>query len=127
MSCAQFPQSCFTRSSRFLVGGGGHIETSRMKVNGIFKVRFVSKATSGVFDPLNLGVDRFAGGIGNSMLNEGDDVFKPGLHHLGHFRHRLQPAADRPAVPPMKVFSCRSRIHFHWWQSWAIRSRLKPM
>lgn len=37
-----------------LVGRGHKVEPAAMKVDGIDEVSFVTKAASGVFDPLNL-------------------------------------------------------------------------
>ena len=48
-----------------------------MEVDGGLEVLLVAKATSGVLDPLDLGVERLAGGVGHSVPDVGDDVLEP--------------------------------------------------
>lgn len=45
-----------------------------MEVNSVNEVLFVAEATCRVLDPLDLGVDRFAGRIGDPVAQVGDDV-----------------------------------------------------
>ena len=53
----------------WLFGGSGQqVETAAVKVDRMHKIAFVPKATSRVLHPLDLGVDRLAGGVGDAVL-----------------------------------------------------------
>ena len=55
------------------------------------KVGLVAKTAGRVLDPLDLGVDRFAGGIGNRVLDEREDVVESAFDHLRGFDHGFEP------------------------------------
>ena len=59
---------------------------------------------------MDLGVDGFAGRVGEAVLEVGDDVGEAAFQHGGHFLHRTQPAAHRPTVPPLEVLPRRTFI-----------------
>ena len=70
-----------------------------MEVDGVAEPLPTAKAAGGVFDPLDLGVDAFAAGIGDAQDDGVDDPIEVVLDHLGHRSDRLKPGADCPAVP----------------------------
>ena len=61
------------------MGSGHEVESAAMEIDSGDEVGFVSEATSGVLDPLNLCIDGFTGSIGNAVLQIGDDVLEPPL------------------------------------------------
>ncbi len=69
------------------------------------KVVLVTETAGGV-DPLDLGIDGFAGRIRHPMTEMGDDVLEASLQRPGDFEHGPQPTAYGPAMPPAKMFSC---------------------
>src|SRR5215469_10658733 len=50
-------------SSRFLVAGGSQIQSSTVEIDCVYEVLFIAESSSGIFHPLNLGIDRFAGSV----------------------------------------------------------------
>ena len=92
------------------MGDREEVEAGAMKIDGGNEVGFVAETAGGVFDPLNLRVDGFAGGIGDAVVQIGDDVFKAALDEFGFLPHRLQAAARGPVVPPVEVFASRAFI-----------------
>jgi len=78
-----------------------------MEVDGVDEVLLVPETAGRILHPLNLRVDRLAGGIGDSMSQVRDDVLEAPLHHPRRFDHRLEPAPCGPAVPPTEVLSGR--------------------
>ncbi len=59
---------------RDLGGARAQVEVAAMEVNGSLEVVEVAEAASRVLHPLDLRVDAFAGGIGDSVLQVGEDV-----------------------------------------------------
>src|SRR5450755_2481725 len=59
---------------RLFSGCRSEIQASAMEVDGVDKVLFVAETSCGVLDPLDLGVDGFAGGVGDGVLEVSDDV-----------------------------------------------------
>ena len=57
----------FFRPTGFLVGPRSQVQTSTVEIDRVDEVLFVAKSSSGIFHPLNFGVDGFAGGVGNRM------------------------------------------------------------
>ena len=55
------------RPTGFLVGPRSQVQTSTVEIDRVDEVLFVAKSSSGIFHPLNFGVDGFAGGVGNRM------------------------------------------------------------
>ena len=47
----------------FLVAGRSKVQTSTVEIDGIYEVLFFAESSSGVFHPLNFGIDGFAGGV----------------------------------------------------------------
>ena len=60
-----------------------------MKINSLDKVVHIPKAPRGVLDPLDLGVDGFAGRICDSMTQIRDDVFESSFEHSGDLDDRF--------------------------------------
>ena len=60
-----------------------------MEVDRIDEVLFVPESAGGVLHPLDLGIERFTGSIGNLMSQVGDDVFESPLQHRCFFFHRF--------------------------------------
>src|SRR5712691_11163160 len=83
------------RRFRLFSGGGGQVQPAAVEVNGMNEVLLVTESASSVLDPLDLGIDGFTGGIGDSMLEISDDVGESALEHARHLDHRLQTAAHR--------------------------------
>ena len=61
-----------------------------MEADGSDEVLLIATASGGVLDPLDLGVYRFRDGVGDRMLQAGDDVVESSLEHLGSFDERRQ-------------------------------------
>ena len=57
-----------------------------MEVDGGDEVLLAAEAASGVLDPLDLGVDGLAGGVGDAESEIGDDVGEAALDHTGFSR-----------------------------------------
>jgi hypothetical protein len=57
----------YLRPTGFLVGPRSQVQTSTVEIDRVDEVLFVAKSSSGIFHPLNFGVDGFAGGVGNRM------------------------------------------------------------
>jgi hypothetical protein len=63
------------RTSDYLVSGlfwlfsgcRSKIQTSAVEVNRVNEILLVAKSASGVLDPLDLGIDGLAGGVGDSV------------------------------------------------------------
>ena len=85
------------------------VQTATVKVDGVGEVLLIPKASCCVFHPLDLGVEGFAGGVGDAVLEVGYDVGEAASQHAGHFLHRNQTAAH-PTVPPLEVLPRRTCI-----------------
>ena len=59
---------------RDLGGARAQVEVAAMEVNGSLEVVEIAEAASRVLHPLDLRVDAFAGGIGDSVLQVGVDL-----------------------------------------------------
>src|SRR6266571_7617658 len=93
----------FCRRFRLFSGCRGKIQPAAVEVNRVNEVLFVAEAASRVLHPLDLGVEGFAGGVGDAVLEVGDDVFEAAFEHAGDFLHRTEAAAYCPTVPPPEV------------------------
>ena len=60
-------EEMFFRPTGFSVGPRSQVQTSTVEIDRVDEVLFVAKSSSGIFHPLNFGVDGFAGGVGNRM------------------------------------------------------------
>ena len=60
-------EEMFFRPTGFLVGPRSQVQISTVEIDRVDEVLFVAKSSSGIFHPLNFGVDGFAGGVGNRM------------------------------------------------------------
>src|ERR1017187_10474757 len=80
---------------RLFSGCRGEIQPAAVEVDGVDEVLFVAEATGRVLHPLDLGVDGFARGFGDAVLEVGDDVGEAAFQHAGHFLYRSQTAAHR--------------------------------
>jgi hypothetical protein len=60
-----------------------------MEVDGVNEVLFVPKAAGGVSHPLDVGIDRFTGRIGDSVAQVRDDVLESSFEHPRHLDHWL--------------------------------------
>src|SRR5579863_9811623 len=105
-----FYGSLFFRLFRLFSGGRGEIQPTAVEVDRIDEVLFVAEAPGRVLHPLDLGVDRLAGRIGDPVLQVGDDVLEAPFEHAGHFDHGGQTAAHRPLVPPLEVLPRRAFV-----------------
>src|SRR5579864_7292480 len=63
----------YFRRFRLLSGCRGKIQPAAVEVNRVDEVLFVAEAAGRVLHPLDLGVDGFAGGVGDAVLEVGDD------------------------------------------------------
>src|SRR5712691_9974893 len=88
----------------------GKIQAAAMEVDRVDEVLFVAEAAGRVLHPLDLGVDGFASGVGDAVLEVGDNVGESAFEHAGHFLHRTEAAAHRPTVPPLEVLPRRTFI-----------------
>src|SRR5438045_9671081 len=91
------------RLFRLLSGCRGEIQAAAMEVDRVDEVLFVAEAAGRVLHPLELGVDGFAGGVGDTVLEIGDDVGGAALEHAGHCLDRRPSAACPPTVPRLEV------------------------
>ncbi len=70
-----------------------------MKVDGIAKAVPVSVAAGRSFEVLDLRIDAFTHGLGDSMLHRVEDSLEVVLEGLGCLLHRSYAGANGPAVP----------------------------
>src|SRR6266700_2628453 len=86
--------NCSLEKWRFRLFSGfrSQVKPAAVEVDGVNEVLFVPKSTRRVLHPLDLGVDRFAGRVGDVMPQVGDDVLEPALEHPCYLDHRLQTA-----------------------------------
>src|SRR5438309_12035497 len=89
---------------RHFSGLRSQIQTATVEQDGGGEVLFVAETTRGVLDPLDLGVDGFAGSIRDPMAEVGNDVLEAPLQGLGYLQHGAQSTAYCPALPPPKMF-----------------------
>ena len=106
----QFVTLFLFRRFRLFSGLWGQVEAAAMEVDRVNEVLFVPKASRRVLHPLNLGIDRFAGCVGDAVPQVCDDVLEPPLEHPRHVDHRLQPTPHRPVVPPTEVLPRRTFV-----------------
>src|SRR5438445_7341229 len=92
------------RLFRHFSGLRSQIQTATVEQDGGGEVLFVAETTRGVLDPLDLGVDGFAGSIRDPMAEVGNDVLEAPLQGLGYLQHGAQSTAYCPALPPPKMF-----------------------
>src|SRR5215467_665775 len=88
---------------RLFSGPRGQIEPAAVKVDRMNEVLFVAKTSRRILYPLDFGIDRFAGRVGDAVPQVRDDVLEPSFDHPRHLDHRLQPTSYRPVVPPTEV------------------------
>ena len=76
-----------------------------MEVDGTNKIVFIPEASSCVFHPLDLGIERFTTGIRNLMPQVGDDIVESSFQH----RRFLLIGSNRlwaaPVIPPLKMLA----------------------
>lgn len=62
----------------FRLSGGcrGEIEATAVEIDRVDEVLFVAEPSGRIFHPLDLGIDRLAGGVGDPMTEIGDHVFE---------------------------------------------------
>src|SRR5450759_4504946 len=70
---------------RLFSGCRGEIQAAAVEVDRVDEVLFVAEAAGRVLHPLDLGVDGFAGRVGDPVLEVGDDVGEAAFHHAGDF------------------------------------------
>src|SRR5437016_7610085 len=90
--------SCKTWRFRLFSGCRGEIQPAAVEVDRVDEVMFVAEAAGRVLHPLDLGVDGFAGGVGDTVLEVCDDVGEAAFEHAGDFLHWSQTAAHRPTT-----------------------------
>src|ERR1035437_1120124 len=66
---------------RLFSGCRGKIQAAAMEVDRVDEVLFVAEAAGRVLQPLDLGVDGFAGRVGDTVLEVGDDVGEAAFEH----------------------------------------------
>lgn len=87
------------------------VQSSTVKEDRGTEVVAVAKASGGLLDPLDLGVDAFRDGVGDVVLQIGEDVVEPGLEHPRHLLDGLERRPDRPAVPSIKELPRRAQVY----------------
>jgi hypothetical protein len=98
------------RRFRLFSGFWAQVEAAAVEVDCVNEVLLVPKTSRRVLHPLDLGVNRFAGRVGNAVPQIRDDVLEPPFEHPRHLDHRLQPTSHCPVVPPTEVFSRRTFV-----------------
>ena len=81
-----------------------------MEVDRMNEVLLVPKASRRVLHPLDLGVDGFAGCVGDPMAQVRDDILESPFEHPCYLNHRLQPAPHCPTMPPAEVLPSRTLV-----------------
>ena len=79
------------------------MQDTAAKINRRLEVVLVSESPRRVLHPLDLGIDRLAGCIGDAMLQVRQDIAESCLQGAGYLDERLQVAVRGPVVPPVKV------------------------
>jgi len=69
------------RRFRLFSGCWGEVQCAAVEVDGVDEVLFVAETAGRVPHPLNLGVDGFAGRVGDAVLEVDDDVLKAPFEH----------------------------------------------
>ena len=77
---------------RVFSGSRSQVQAAAVKVNRIDEVSLVAESACRVLDPLDLGVQGFAGRIGDAMFDERQDIFETTFQHAAGFHHRFQSA-----------------------------------
>jgi hypothetical protein len=77
------------RLFRLFSGMGRQVEAAAVEVNGVDEVLFVAESPRRVLHPLDLGVERLAGRVGDPMAQIGDDVLEAPPQHPCHGNHRF--------------------------------------
>jgi hypothetical protein len=90
---------------RHFSGLRSQVQTATVEQDGGSKVLLVAETMRRVLDPLDLGIDGFAGSVGDAVAEVGNYVLKAPLQGSSHFEHGAQPTAYGPALPPTKMFS----------------------
>src|SRR5258708_3591713 len=89
MDGAEYNASFVLWRFRLFSGAGSQVQPSTVEVNGVNEVLLIAESARRVLNPLDLGVDRFTGCVGDSMPKIGDDVGESALEHARHLDHRL--------------------------------------
>ena len=92
------------RLFRNFSGLRSQVQTAAVEEDCSGEILLIAEAACGVLDPLDLGVDGFAGSVGDAVAEIGNDVLEASLQGPGYLQHGAQPTAYRPAVPPAKMF-----------------------
>src|SRR5579863_1847925 len=95
---------------RLFSGFRSQVKATAVEVDCVNEVLLVPETSCCVLDPLDLGIDRFAGGVGDAVPQVRDDVLEPPFEHPCHLDHRLQPTPHCPVVPPTEVLSGRTFV-----------------
>jgi hypothetical protein len=85
-----------------------------MEVDRNNEILFVPKTARRVLHPLNLGIERFAGRVRDPMPQVRNDVLESSFEHRPHLDHRLQAAAYRPTVPPIRATKWCGTLRAAW-------------
>ena len=64
-----------------------------MEIKGIDEILLIAESTGSLLDPLDLGIERFAGGVGDLMLQIREDIVEPVFQRSRHLSHRPQTTA----------------------------------
>lgn len=78
---------------------GRHVKASEVEANPGAESVPISKASGGVFDPLDPRVDAFGSGVGDAVIDGVDQTLEAPPDHLGDLAHRCESRSDGPAVP----------------------------
>ena len=62
---------------RLFSGRRGEVQAAAVEVDRVDEVLFVAVSASRVLHPLDLGVDGLAGGVGDAVLEIGDESLRP--------------------------------------------------
>src|SRR5208283_3391295 len=95
---------------RLFSGFWGQVEAATVEVDRVYEVLLVPEAPRRVLHPLDLGVDGFAGRVGDPMPQVSDDVLESSFEHPRYLDHRLQPTSHGPVVPPAEVLPRRTFV-----------------
>ncbi len=75
------------------------IESPVVEEDGGFKVAVIPEPVGHLLDGLNFRVEPLADGIGDTVVEVGDDIRPVALEQRGHLSHRIQPRMSRPPEP----------------------------
>src|SRR5215469_11892477 len=97
-----------SRLFRHFSGLRGQVQTATVEQDGGSEVLLIAETTRRILDPLDLGIDGFAGSVRDAVAKVGNYVLKAPLQGSSHFEHGAQPTAYGPSPATNENVSARA-------------------